>query len=62
MYYRGAVAAIVVYDITRLKSLDTLKSWVKELKNSGPSNIAIVIVGNKCDLEEQRVKILLISH
>ena len=54
MYYRGAAAAIVVYDITRKKSFDTLRNWVNELKQLGPENIVIAIAGNKCDLEEQR--------
>ncbi|TYZ57587.1 hypothetical protein PybrP1_013208 [[Pythium] brassicae (nom. inval.)] len=54
MYYRGAAAAIVVYDITRKQSLATLKNWVKELKQLGPDNIVIAIAGNKSDLEEKR--------
>lgn len=54
MYYRGAAAAIVVYDITRKASLQTLKNWVKELRTLGPENIVIVIVGNKSDLPDKR--------
>lgn len=54
MYYRGAGAAIVVYDITQAQSLTTLKNWVKELKALGPENIVIAIAGNKCDLESNR--------
>lgn len=55
MYYRGAAAAIVVYDITRKESFKTLQNWIKELKQLGPENIIIAVAGNKCDLEEQRV-------
>jgi Ras-related protein Rab-22 len=54
MYYRGAAAAIVVYDITRAASFKTLKTWVEELRNQGPKEIAIAIAGNKADLEESR--------
>merc|ERR1712010_423867 len=54
MYYRGAAAAIVVYDITRKATFQTLKNWVKELRQLGPENIVIAIAGNKCDLEDQR--------
>jgi small GTP-binding protein len=54
MYYRGAAAAIVVYDITRASTFKTLKKWVEELKNQGPADIAIVVTGNKADLESQR--------
>lgn len=54
MYYRGASAAIVVYDITKKDSVDTMKKWVEELKKQADPNIIIAIAGNKCDLEEQR--------
>jgi Ras-related protein Rab-22 len=56
MYYRGAAAAIVVYDITRAQSFKTLKNWVEELKSKGPKDIVIAIAGNKADLEVQRVR------
>lgn len=55
MYYRGAAAAIVVYDITRASSFNTLKHWVDELKTKGPKDIAIAIAGNKADLDHMRV-------
>mmetsp|Transcript_100628 Transcript_100628/g.197519 ORF Transcript_100628/g.197519 Transcript_100628/m.197519 type:complete len:205 (+) Transcript_100628:54-668(+) len=54
MYYRGAAAAIIVYDITRSTSFKTLKHWVEELKSKGPKDIAIAIAGNKSDLENMR--------
>lgn len=60
MYYRGAAAAIVVYDITRASTFRTLKNWVDELKAKGPKDIAIAIAGNKSDLENQRVTTITI--
>lgn len=54
MYYRGAAAAIVVYDITLESSFDSVKRWVKELEQLGPPNIVIAIAGNKIDLKDQR--------
>ena len=54
MYYRGAAAAIIVYDISNSDSFGTLKSWVDELANKGPADITIVVAGNKCDLEGRR--------
>ena len=56
MYYRGAGAAIVVYDITKMHSFRTLKEWINELQAQGPQDIAIAIAGNKRDLEPQRVR------
>ena len=55
MYYRGAGAAIVVYDITKMNSSRTLKEWINELQAQGPQDIAIAIAGNKRDLESERV-------
>lgn len=54
MYYRGAAAAIVVYDITNKQSFFRAKSWVKELQRQGNPNIVIALCGNKLDLAEQR--------
>lgn len=54
MYYRGAAAAIVVYDITQASSFVTLKNWVKELHTLGPENIVIAVCGNKVDQEDRR--------
>ena len=55
MYYRGAAAAIIVYDITRPNTFKTLKNWVEELRNQGPKDIAIAVAGNKADLQNLRV-------
>ena len=54
MYYREATAAVIVYDITRRKSYDTMEYWITELQQSGPPDIILVIAGNKCDLEHKR--------
>ena len=54
MYYRGSKAAIIVYDITNQESLSTLKNWVAELKEHGPEDMLLAVVGNKSDLNELR--------
>merc|ERR1712157_410154 len=54
MYYRGAAAAIVVYDITNPDSFTGAKSWVKELQRRGDPNVVIALAGNKADLENRR--------
>ncbi|KAF3857981.1 hypothetical protein F7725_011182, partial [Dissostichus mawsoni] len=54
MYYRGSAAAVIVYDITKLDSFQTLKRWVKELKEHGPEDIVVAIAGNKNDLGDIR--------
>lgn len=54
MYYRGAAAAIVVYDITDPDSFTGAKSWVKELQRRGDPNVVIALAGNKADLESRQ--------
>mmetsp|Transcript_7288 Transcript_7288/g.11083 ORF Transcript_7288/g.11083 Transcript_7288/m.11083 type:complete len:205 (-) Transcript_7288:82-696(-) len=54
MYYRGAQAAIVVYDLTNAESFERAKNWVKELQRQGNPNIVIALAGNKLDLEDRR--------
>lgn len=53
-FYDGANAAIIVVDRTR-DHLDSIKAWLKDIKESVPNNIPIVIVGNKSDLNEKVV-------
>ena len=54
MYYRGASAAVIVYDITNQDSFAGAKSWVKELQRRGDPNVVIALAGNKADLESRR--------
>lgn len=54
MYYRGAAAAIVVYDITVAESLLVAQKWVRELRAKGAPDMVIALAGNKLDLEVKR--------
>jgi len=54
MYYRGAAAAIVVFDITKKDSFIGAKSWVKELQRRGDPNVVIALAGNKADMDSKR--------
>ncbi|KAA0063062.1 ras-related protein RABA1b-like [Cucumis melo var. makuwa] len=49
-YYRGAVGALLVYDVTRHATFENVDRWLKELKNHTDSNIVVMLVGNKSDL------------
>lgn len=53
-YYRGAVGAMLVYDISRRQSFDHITRWLEELRSHADKNIVIILIGNKSDLEEQR--------
>ncbi|RYR65302.1 hypothetical protein Ahy_A03g011240 isoform B [Arachis hypogaea] len=54
MYYRGAAAAIIVYDITTPDSFTRAKKWVQELQKQGNPNMVMALAGNKADLEDKR--------
>ncbi|PKA65996.1 Ras-related protein RABF2b [Apostasia shenzhenica] len=54
MYYRGAAAAIIVYDITNPATFTRAKKWIKELQAQGNSNTIMALAGNKADLLEAR--------
>ena len=53
-YYKGAKGAFIVYDITRKESFKNVDKWIKDLKEFGDEDVTILIIGNKCDLEDER--------
>jgi len=50
MYYRGAHAAILVFDVTQQDTLDKVGGWVEELQDNAGEDIILVMAANKCDL------------
>ena len=53
-YYRGAVGALLVYDISKHQTYENVQRWLKELRDHADSNIVIMLVGNKSDLRHLR--------
>ncbi|WOK97040.1 ras-related protein RABA5a-like [Canna indica] len=53
-YYRGAVGALVVYDISRRQTFDSIGRWLNELHTHSDMNVVIILVGNKTDLKDER--------
>ncbi|XP_047946813.1 ras-related protein RABA4c-like [Salvia hispanica] len=53
-YYRGALGAMLIYDITNRQSFDHMARWLEELRGHADRNIVIMLVGNKSDLETHR--------
>ncbi|GAA0160235.1 small GTPase [Lithospermum erythrorhizon] len=53
-YYRGAVGALLVYDITKRPTFENVERWLSELRNHADSNIVIMLAGNKADLNHLR--------
>lgn len=50
VYYRGAKAAVVVFDVTDRKSFENVENWVEEFWKNMDEKLPIVLVGNKIDL------------
>ncbi|XP_045104846.1 ras-related protein Rab-21-like isoform X1 [Portunus trituberculatus] len=55
MYYRGANAALLVFDLTKYDTFTDVKAWAHELTHRVEGELMLVVVGNKVDLAEQRV-------
>ncbi|EEF46496.1 protein with unknown function [Ricinus communis] len=54
MYYRGAAAALVVYDISSMDTFIRAQKWVQELQRQGNPNLVMALVANKFDLDSKR--------
>ncbi|KAF7353076.1 hypothetical protein MVEN_01275600 [Mycena venus] len=54
MYYRGANAALLLYDITNASTFDDIRGWLEELKKNCAPELIIYIVGSKADLSPYR--------
>ncbi|XP_030444661.1 ras-related protein Rab11D-like [Syzygium oleosum] len=49
-YYKGAVGAILVYDVTRRATFENVGRWLRELRDHTVPNIGVMLIGNKSDL------------
>ncbi|KAK8658698.1 hypothetical protein V6N13_036898 [Hibiscus sabdariffa] len=53
-YYRGALGALLVYDVSKPITFENVSRWLKELRDHADSNIVIMMIGNKTDLKHLR--------
>jgi Ras-related protein Rab-11A len=53
-YYRNAVGALLVYDISKYNSFQNIDKWFGELREHAEFNICVLLVGNKSDLKQSR--------
>ncbi|CAL9047909.1 ras-related protein RABA4d-like [Musa acuminata AAA Group] len=54
-YYRGALGAMLVYDITKRQTFDHVVRWIDELRANADNSIVVMLIGNKSDLAKNRV-------
>ena len=53
-YYKNSACALLVYDISKKESFESIQSWIEDCKNSAPETVLMVLVGNKSDLTDER--------
>ena len=53
-YYKGAKGCLIVYDITRKATFESVDRWLSDVKGSSDNKLSIILIGNKCDDENER--------
>mmetsp|Transcript_25727 Transcript_25727/g.45150 ORF Transcript_25727/g.45150 Transcript_25727/m.45150 type:complete len:186 (+) Transcript_25727:794-1351(+) len=55
-YYRGSVAALLVYDVSSRSSFESLGRWLTEIQNNAGEAVSVILVANKIDLADREVQ------
>ena len=53
-YYKGCHGCFIVYDITNEASFQSISTWYEQAVKEAGKDVSIILVGNKCDLENER--------
>ena len=53
-YFQSSQGLLVVYDITDKDSFLNINFWMENIKKNAPENVKLILVGNKCDLANER--------
>ena len=54
VYYRNAIAAVAVYDVSNMDSFSHLSDWIEQFQNEAGVAAVVFVVGNKTDLVDDR--------
>jgi len=54
-YFRGAQGIVLVYDVTNRKSFKRIEHWMEQIEDNADKDVDKILVGNKCDLVNDRV-------
>ena len=52
---KDADGIILMYDITNRKSFESIPEWINNIKEAKGDDFALILIGNKIDMEENRV-------
>ena len=53
-YYKGSHGCFIIYDITNENSFENVDKWYEQAQKEASKDVSIILVGNKCDLENER--------
>ncbi len=53
-YYRGAMGILLVYDVSDEKSFENVRGWMRNIEMHASSNVNKILIGNKCDVSEEK--------
>ena len=53
-FIKNANGILLLYDITKKQTFNSINKWIQSIKEDANEKVSIVLVGNKCDLEEKR--------
>jgi Ras-related protein Rab-27A len=55
-FFRDAIGFLLVFDLTNETSFINVRNWIGEIQvNAYAENVKLILVGNKCDLENERI-------
>ena len=54
-YFRGAQGILLVYDVTDRQTFTSIRNWVAQIQMHADVNVNKILIGNKCDMADQRV-------
>ena len=60
-YYRGALGALVVYDISNRSTFESLREWLTDVRSLAGSSVSVILCGNKSDLSEDNRQVSLLE-
>ena len=51
---KGAEGILLMYDVTKRETFESITEWVQSIKEAKGENFPVILIGNKCDLKEER--------
>ena len=57
-YYKGATAALIVYDPTDAESFTNVTNWLKDVETYASETITLMLIENKCDLKKTKQRMI----